>query len=190
MHHMGESGRPPRKVKGDPYKIARSGPKGQCRNVEIPCQRNSVLGIYIHNRWYTATTKKVQAILALTPPTGVKDLHRFLGMVQYYRDLWAKQSDMLAPLTSLVGECGHTKVIKALKTKKVPWHWGKVHQKSFNDIKTIIARDLALAYPDYSKEFEIYTDSSSRQMDAVITQRIGPLCFSAGNCQKCNTNTV
>ena len=88
-------------------------------------------------------------------------------MVQYYRDLWAKRSDMLAPLTSLVGECGHTKVTKALKTKKVPWYWDKVHQKAFNDIKTNIARDVALAYPDYSKEFEIYTDASSRQMGAV-----------------------
>ena len=28
--------------------------------------------------------KKVQAILTLTPPTGVKDFRRFLGMVQYY----------------------------------------------------------------------------------------------------------
>jgi hypothetical protein len=31
-------------------------------------------------------------------------------MVQYYRDLWAKRSKMLAPLTDLVGECGQTKV--------------------------------------------------------------------------------
>jgi hypothetical protein len=74
---------------------------------------------------------------------------------------------MLASLTSLVGECGHTKVTKvtkatkALKTKKVPWHWDKVHQQAFNDVKAIIARDVALAYPDYSKEFEIYTDASS-----------------------------
>ena len=82
-------------------------------------------------------------------------------MVQYYRDLWAKCSDMLAPLTSLVGECGHTKVARAMETKKVPWHWDEVHQKAFNDVKAIIARDLVLAYPDYSKEFEIYTDTSS-----------------------------
>jgi hypothetical protein len=56
---------------------------------------------------------KVQAMLALTPPRNVKELHRFLGMVQYYRDLWARHSDMLAPLTSLVGECGQTKLTKA-----------------------------------------------------------------------------
>ncbi len=31
--------------------------------------------------------KKVQAILAITPPQNVKQLRRFLGMVQYYRDI-------------------------------------------------------------------------------------------------------
>jgi len=98
-------------------------------------------------------------------------------MAQYCRDLWAKHSDMLVPLTALVGECGHTKVTKVLKTKKVPWHWDEVHQKAFNDVKAIIARDVALAYPDYSKEFEIYTDASSRQMGAVITQKNRPIEF-------------
>ena len=34
--------------------------------------------------------KKVEAILALTLPQNVKQLRRFLGMVQYYRDLWAR----------------------------------------------------------------------------------------------------
>jgi hypothetical protein len=65
---------------------------------------------------------KVQAILAIKPPTGVKQLRHFLGMVQYYRDLWARRSDMLAPLTTLVGECSQTKTTKAKGTKKVPWH--------------------------------------------------------------------
>jgi len=46
---------------------------------------------------------KVQAIPTITPPKQVKDLHRFLGMIQYYRDLWARCSEMLAPLTSWVG---------------------------------------------------------------------------------------
>jgi hypothetical protein len=51
-------------------------------------------------------SNKVQAILRIKPPIGVKQLRHFLGMVQYYRDLLARQSNMLAPLTSLVGECG------------------------------------------------------------------------------------
>ncbi len=35
---------------------------------------------------------KVHLILAIQLPTNVKQLRYFLGMVQYYRDLWARQS--------------------------------------------------------------------------------------------------
>ncbi len=34
-----------------------------------------------------------------------------------------------------------------------------------------------LAYPDYSKVFEIYTDASSKQLGAVITQGNRPIAF-------------
>ena len=63
-------------------------------------------------------TEKVSAILALNPPTNVKELCKFLGMVQYYHDILEKRSHLLAPLTDLVGECGHTKVTRKNKTKK------------------------------------------------------------------------
>eukprot|EP00804_Cyclotella_cryptica_P007855 CCRYP_001438-RA/>CCRYP_001438-RA protein AED:0.10 eAED:0.10 QI:2589/-1/1/1/-1/1/1/166/750 len=121
--------------------------------------------------------KKVQAILALTPPQNVKQLRRFLGMVQYYRDIWARRSEVLAPLTNLVGECGHTKVTKANKTKKKLWHWDSIHQQAFDTVKATITRDVTLAYPDYSQGFEIYTDSSKFQLGAVITQNNRPLAF-------------
>ena len=100
-------------------------------------------------------SNKVQATLALKAPTNVKELRRFLGMIQYYIDIWTKQSKMLAPLTDLVGECGQTKVTKANGTKKVPWHWDEKHQKAFNLVKANIVQDVVLAYPDYSKPFEI-----------------------------------
>jgi hypothetical protein len=88
---------------------------------------------------------------------------------------------MLAPLTSLVGECGQTKTTKALAkakgTKKVPWHWDEVHQRAFDHVKATIAKDVVLVYPDYSKVFEIYTDVSSKQLGAVITHDNRPIAF-------------
>ncbi len=119
----------------------------------------------------------MQAILTIKPPTGVKQLRHFLGMVQYYRDLWARRSDMLALLTSLVGECGQTKTTKAKGTKKVPWHWDEVHQRAFDHVKATIAKDVVAAYPDYSKVFQIYTDASSKQLGAVITQDNRPIAL-------------
>ncbi len=100
-------------------------------------------------------------------------------MVQYYRDIWARRSEILAPLTNLVGECGHTNtnVTNANKTKKKPWHWDNIHQQAFDTVKATIARDVTLAYPDYSQGFEIYINSSKLQLGTVMTQNNRPLAF-------------
>ncbi len=113
--------------------------------------------------------KKIQAILALNPPNNVKELRQFLGMVQYYQDMWATRSEMLAPLTDLVGACGETKTTKKNKTKKLPWRWDPIHQQAFDDVKATIANDVVLAYPAFTKLFEMYTDASTMQLGAVIT---------------------
>ena len=62
--------------------------------------------------------EKVSAILALESPKNVRELWAFLGMVQYYRDMWEKRSHLLAPLSDLVGECGHTKETRKSGVKK------------------------------------------------------------------------
>jgi hypothetical protein len=84
---------------------------------------------------------------------------------------------MLATLTSLVGECVQTKVTRAKGNKKVPWHWDEVHQRAFNHVQATIAKEVVLASSDYSKVFEIYTDASSKQLGAVITQKNRPIAF-------------
>ena len=97
----------------------------------------------------------MQTILVIQLPTGVKQLQHFLGMVQCYRNLWARWIKLLAPLTTLIGECSQTKSTRAKGTKKVPWHWDEVHQRAFDHVKATIAKDVVLAYPDYSKVLEI-----------------------------------
>ncbi len=59
------------------------------------------LGYVLTRDGIKAQSNKVQAILAIKLPTGVRQPRHFLGMLQYYCDLWAKQSNMLAPLTLL-----------------------------------------------------------------------------------------
>jgi hypothetical protein len=79
--------------------------------------------------------KKIQAILTLNPPNNVKELRQFLRMVQYYQDIWVKCSEMLAPLTDLVGACGETKTTKKNKTKNLPWRWDPIHKQAFAGVK-------------------------------------------------------
>jgi hypothetical protein len=76
--------------------------------------------------------KKVQVILTLNLSHNVKELRHFLGTVQYYRDMRVKRSEMLAPLSDLVGECGEMKTSRKNKAKKQPWHWDSIHQIAFD----------------------------------------------------------
>ncbi len=77
----------------------------------------------------------------------------------------------------MAGECSQTKTTKPKGTKKVPWHWDEVHQRALDHLKATIAKDVVLAYPDYSKVFKIYTDASSKHLRAVITQDNRPIVF-------------
>jgi hypothetical protein len=76
-----------------------------------------------------------------------------------------------------VGECRETKTTKMNKTKKKPWRWDLIHQQVFDNVKAAIAKETFLAYLDFSKPFEIYTDASSTQLGAVITQDNMPRAF-------------
>jgi len=88
---------------------------------------------------------------------------------------------MLAPLSDLVGECRETKTTRKNKVKKKPWHWGSIHQIAFDNVKSTIAKEVVLAYPCFLKPFEIYTNVSTKQLGAVITQENRHIAFF---CQK------
>ncbi len=63
------------------------------------------------------------------------------------------------------------------KPKKQPWRWDPIHQQAFDNVKAAIAKETVLAYPDFSKPFKVFTDASSTQLGAVITQDNRPIAF-------------
>ncbi len=46
-----------------------------------------------------------------------------------------------------------------------------------DNVKAAISKETVLAYPDFSKRFEIYTEASSMQLGAVITQDNRPIAI-------------
>ena len=123
------------------------------------------LGYLLTKEGIKPVQKKIQAVLDLQASTTLKELRRFLGMVQFYRDMWKRRSHILAPLTDLVGK-GKKKI-----------EWNNTHQQAFDDIKKVMAKETILNYPKFDKTFEIHTDASDRQLGSVIAQDGKPLAF-------------
>jgi len=122
------------------------------------------LGYWLTRDGIQPQPKKVEAIRRLDTPKTKRQLRRFLGMINYYRDMWRRRSHILAPLTGLI-------------SKKVTFKWETQHQKAFEEIKDIISRETLLSFPDFNKEFHIHTDASDYQLGAVIMQENKPLAF-------------
>mgnify|MGYP005753024869 CR=1 FL=1 len=132
------------------------------------------LGYWITRESIQPVDKKVKAIQNLEAPKTKKELRRFIGLVNYYRDMWIKRSHTLAPLTKLT-------------SKEAKWQWTEIEQAAFDTMKKIIGKQTMLAYPDYSKPFDIHTDASHLQLGAVISQDGQPIAFYSRKLQPAQT---
>ena len=111
--------------------------------------------------------KKIEPILALQKPTTVRQLRRFIGMINFYRNMWKGRSHVLATLTALL----------KFKGKNFASKWTAECEKSFDAIKAIISQETLLHYPDPNKPFHIEMDASDLQLGAVILQDNQPVAF-------------
>jgi transposase InsO family protein len=145
-------------------RLASAGLKINATKSHFCCDELEYLGYLISRKGVRPSMKKVEAILKIDTPTTRKQLRSFIGMVNYYRDMWPQRSHLLSPLSSLT----------SAKTK---WEWTKECQTAFDDIKKLIAKETLLTYPNFKKPFEIHTDASKVQLGACISQEGKPVAF-------------
>jgi hypothetical protein len=145
-------------------RLEKAGFKANVRKSLFAVKEFEYLGFWLTHTGIHPQPEKVEAISILTPPKTTKQLRRFLGMVNFYRDVWKGRSHVLTPLTELA-------------SIKKSFQWKEEQQKLFEPIKKIMSRKTLLSFPDFSKTFHIYADTSDYQLGSVIMQDGNPLAF-------------
>ena len=107
---------------------------------------------------------KIETISRIDCPTSTTHVWSFVGLINYYKDMWPKRAHILAPLTELC-------------SSKRKFKWTDVHENSFNQAKRLISEDVLLRFPDHSVPSEIYTDASNVQIGVTIKQRNLPVAY-------------
>ena len=62
---------------------------------------------------------KVQAIKDIAIPTNKRQLKSFIGVINYYRDMWKHRLNILASLSKMT-------------SKQANWNWTEEHQIPLN----------------------------------------------------------
>jgi Integrase core domain. len=109
---------------------------------------------------------KIEAIQNMPVPMCVKDLQRFLGMINY----------LASYVPNLSERCTN---LRKLLRKDTVWCWESQHDAEFEDLKSIICQSPVLQFFDSSKPIVLSVDASQGAVGACLLQNGKPVAYSS-----------
>lgn len=111
---------------------------------------------------------RVVAIREFPIPTSIRQIQRFLGMVNYYHRFVPHLAELLAPIhTHLAQLTTHKR-----SRKKLEFTWPDECQVMFDRTKTELSCATLLVHPEDDAKFSVTTDASNTAVGAVLQQRV------------------
>ena len=114
------------------------------------------LGVVMGQGKIEMEEEKVEGVLSWPVPKTVRDVRKFLGLTNYYRQFVRNFAAIAKPLNMLT-------------QKKEKWKWREPQQKAFKQMKEIFTTRPLLVAPDLDKEFRVEADASNFATGGVLS---------------------
>ena len=114
------------------------------------------LGVVIGLEGIKMKEEKVKEVLEWLMPKHVKDVQKFLGLVNYYRQFIEGFISIARPLYDMVK-----------KDKK--WDWTEKQEKAFTELKERFTKELVLAALDLDKKMRMEVDVLDYAIGEVLS---------------------
>lgn len=119
----------------------------------------SFLGHLIKENTISIDPSRTNAIRDCKIPRNVKEVSRFIGMVNYFSKFISNYASICSPLNDL-------------RKKKVKFNWSETCQTAFERLKYCISNPPVLHLPDFEKEFILMTDASEYGVGGCLMQEL------------------
>ena len=139
------------------------GIKIKVKKCELFREEVSFLGHIISGEGIKKSPDYVEKVLQVDKPRTVKDMRKFLGLINFQRKFIERCSELTACLTEWTVGAGSRKV-----------EWSEEMEGAFCKLKELVAKDVMLTYPDYSdsaEKMELYVDASGSACGACLMQK-------------------
>ena len=144
-------------LEGVLQRLAKAGLKINPKKTSLVAREVSYLGHVVSAQGIRPNPEKVRAVMILKPPSNVKEVRMFLGLVGYYRRFIQAFAAIAEPLYKLT-------------RAGVPFEWGHVQQTAFDLLKKELCESPVLAYPRRDRQNIVDCDASDVAAGAVLMQ--------------------
>ena len=117
-----------------------------------------VLGFLVDQCGIRIDKERIQTIMDVSPPENVKDVQRILGIFGFCRRFVTNYAKFALPLTNLL-------------RKNCVWKWSGEEQSALELLKEKFIECSFLVYPNFSEEFEVFTDASLNAIGGCVMQK-------------------
>jgi len=116
------------------------------------------LGVVIGKDGVRIEKEKVYGVVEWPVLKSIKNVQKFLGLENYYRQFVKDFAKIARPLHKIT-------------RKEIKWSWGEKQQKAFEELKKRFITELVLVTPDLDKEMRVEVNTSDFATGEVLSMK-------------------